>query len=53
MSPFKPDQLTDKQLIWFSKIASIKKRQHAYGLKKELAQWAARFDWRRAGDALD
>ena len=53
MSPFKPDQLTDKQLIWFSKIASIKKRQHAYGLKRELEQWAARFGWRRAGDALD
>ncbi|MBV1879133.1 MAG: hypothetical protein KUG79_15940, partial [Pseudomonadales bacterium] len=53
MSPFKPDQLTNKQLIWFSKIASIKKRQHAYGLKKELEQWAARFGWRRAGDALD
>ena len=53
MSPSKSDQLTDKQLIWFRKIASIKKRQHAYGLKKDLELWAARFGWRHPGDALD
>lgn len=44
--------MTDEQAAWFVRIASIKKRQLAYGLMDELKNWVARHGWRRMGAAL-
>ena len=48
-----PDgNMTDEQKSWFTRVASIRKRQRAYGLMGELKSWIARHGWRRTGDAL-
>ena len=52
MSPFSEEHMTDEQAIWFNRVASIKKRQRAYGLMNELQDWVQRHGWRRTGDAL-
>ena len=44
--------MTDAEAIWFNRVASLSKRQRAYGLLGELQDWAGRHRWRRAGDAL-
>jgi hypothetical protein len=44
--------LTDEQATWFSRVASIRKRQRAYGRIDELENWVVRHGWRRTGDAL-
>jgi hypothetical protein len=44
--------MTDQQAIWFNRIASIRKRQRAYGSMNELQDWVQRHGWRRTGDAL-
>lgn len=46
------DNLTDEQTSWFTRVASIRKRQRAYGPMDELKTWVARHGWRRTGDAL-
>ncbi len=46
------NQLRDDQATWHARVASIKKRQRAYGLADELKHWAVRHGWRRTGDAL-
>ncbi len=52
LSPFSEEHMTDQQAIWFNRVASIKKRQRAYGLMSELQDWVQRHGWRRTGDAL-
>jgi len=44
--------MTDEQATWFSRVASIRKRQRAYGPMDKLKNWVARHGWRRVGDAL-
>jgi hypothetical protein len=44
--------MTDEQATWFSRVASIRKRQRAYGRIDELKNWVVRHGWRRTGDAL-
>jgi hypothetical protein len=44
--------MTDEQATWFSRVASIRKRQRAYGRIDELENWVIRHGWRRTGDAL-
>jgi REP element-mobilizing transposase RayT len=46
------DNITDEQAAWFARIASMRKRQRAYGLMDDLRNWVARHRWRRTGDAL-
>jgi hypothetical protein len=52
LSPFSRSKLTDEQAVWFNRVASIRKRQRAYGLMNELIKWGERHGWRRTGDAL-
>ena len=52
LSPFSKEPKTDQQAIWFNRVASIRKRQRAYGLKNELQNWVQRHGWRRTGEAL-
>ncbi len=52
LSPFSEEHLTDQQAIWFKRVASIRKRQRAYGSIDELQDWVQRHGWRRTGDAL-
>lgn len=51
-SQIRSHRSTDKRTIWFNRVASIKKRQLAYGLKDELLKWTQRHGWKRPGDAL-
>ena len=46
------EPVTDEQAVWFNQVASIRKRQRAYGLMDELKTWVQRQGWRRTGDAL-
>jgi len=46
-------ELTDEHAVWFNRVASIRKRQRAFGPMKDLKDWVARHGWRRTGDALD
>ncbi len=46
------DSMTDEQASWFTRVASIRKRQRAYGSMDELKEWVLRHGWRRTGDAL-
>ena len=43
---------TDEQAAWFNRVASIRKRQRAYGPMDKLKHWVARHGWRRTGNAL-
>jgi hypothetical protein len=52
LSPFSEERMTDQQAIWFKRVASIRKRQRAYGLMNELQDWVQRYGWQRTGDAL-
>jgi hypothetical protein len=52
LSPHTKDNLTDEQAVWFNRVASIRKRQRAYGAMDELKSWMARHGWRRTGNAL-
>ncbi len=52
LSPSTDTGQTDEQAVWFNRVASIKKRQRAYGLVGELQDWALRHGWRRAGNAM-
>ncbi|HIG42246.1 MAG: transposase [bacterium] len=45
--------LTDDQAAWFRQVASIRKRQRAYGRLEELESWVERHGWKRTGDPLD
>ena len=46
------DNMTDEQAAWFGRVASIRKRQRAYGLMDDLKSWVVRHGWRRTGDAM-
>jgi REP element-mobilizing transposase RayT len=52
LSPSTKKHMTDEQAVWFNRVASIRKRQRAYGLMGELQDWVRRHGWRRTGDAL-
>ena len=52
LSPASEEHMTDEQAIWFNQVASIRKRQRAYGLMDELKTWVLRHGWRRTGDAV-
>ncbi len=45
-------QLTDAQTRWFARVASIRKRQRAYGFVDELRDWIECRGWKRLGTAL-
>ncbi len=44
--------LDDDLAAWFSRVASINKRQRAYGHSKELTRWITRRGWQRVGGVL-
>ena len=46
------ERMTDEQAVWFNQVASIRKRQRAYGLIDELKTWVQRQGWQRTEDAL-
>ena len=46
------EPVNDEQAIWFNQVASIRKRQRAYGFMNELKTWVQRQGWQRTGDAL-
>jgi hypothetical protein len=52
LSPFSESHMTDEEAIWFNRVASLSKRQRAYGLLGELQDWVGRHGWRRTGDAF-
>ena len=52
LSASSEESMTDEQAIWFNQVASIRKRQRAYGFMDELKTWVQRQGWRRTGDAL-
>ena len=52
LSASSEEPVTDEQAAWFNQVASIRKRQRAYGLIDELKTWVLRQGWRRTGDAL-
>lgn len=45
-------RLTDSQSRWFARVASIKKRQRAYGFLDELQEWIDSRGWKHLGSAL-
>jgi hypothetical protein len=45
LSPFSGQHMTDQQAIWFKRVASIRKRQRAYGLMNQLQDWVQRHGW--------
>ncbi|MFT6434804.1 MAG: hypothetical protein ACJAVI_002854 [Candidatus Azotimanducaceae bacterium] len=52
LSPFSESHMTDEKAIWLNRVASLSKRQRAYGLLGELQNWVGRHGWRRIGDAM-
>jgi hypothetical protein len=46
------EDMTDEQAVWFNQVASIRKRQRAYGVMDALKTWVQRRGWQRTGDAL-
>jgi len=52
LSASSEEAVTDEQAVWFNQVASIRKRQRAYGFMDELKTWVQRHGWRRTGDAL-
>ena len=52
LSRFSESHMTDAEAIWFNRVASLSKRQRAYGLLGELQDWVDRHGWRRTGNAL-
>jgi hypothetical protein len=52
LSPFSESHMTDEKAIWLNRVASLRKRQRAYGLLGELQNCVGRHGWRRIGDAM-
>ncbi len=47
-----PGQQPDERSRWFVRVASIKKRQRAFGLMDDLKDWVSRHGHKQLGDPL-
>ena len=52
LTPAFNGKMSDDQQVWFNRVASIRKRQRAYGSKDELEKWIGKRNWRRPGESL-
>jgi|GEM_PF-5784901 len=49
---YQPDDVPGRELTWFNRVASIRKRQRAYGFEQAQKNWALRRGWRRSCPAM-